>query len=112
MIHPYCRAQDTGNRSDVRWLTLTDSSGAGLRVTAGTEVVNFAVWPFTMADLEAATHSYQLPRRDALTVNIDHQLHGVGGDNSWGALTHPQYTLPGDKPYEYSFTLSPIAAQQ
>lgn len=75
-------------------------------------MVNFAVWPFTMADLEAATHSYQLPRRDALTVNIDHQLHGVGGDNSWGALTHPQYTLPGDKPYEYSFTLSPIAAQQ
>lgn len=112
MIHPYCRAQDTGNRSDVRWLTLTDSSGAGLRITAGKEVINFAVWPFTMADLEAATHSYQLPRRDALTVNIDHQLHGVGGDNSWGALTHPQYTLPGDKPYEYSFTLSPIAAKQ
>ena len=112
MIHPYCRAQDTGNRSDVRWLTLTDSSGAGLRITAGKEVINFAVWPFTMADLETATHSYQLPRRDALTLNIDHQLHGVGGDNSWGALTHPQYTLPGDKPYEYSFTLSPIAAKQ
>jgi len=34
--------------------------------------------------------------------------YGVGGDNSWGARTHPQYTLPGDQPYEYSFTLSPV----
>ena len=108
MIHPYCRAQDTGNRSDVRWVTLTDADGKGLRITAGKELINFAVWPFTAADLEGATHDYQLPRRDTLTLNVDLQLHGVGGDNSWGARTHPQYTLPGDQPYEYSFTLSPV----
>ena len=108
MIHPYCRAQDTGNRSDVRWVTLTDDSGNGLRITAGKELINFAVWPFTAADLERATHDYQLPRRDTLTLNVDLQLHGVGGDNSWGARTHPQYTLPGDQLYEYSFTLCPV----
>ncbi len=108
MIHPYVRAQDTGNRSDVRWVTLTDSRGAGLRITAGKELINFAVWPFTIADLERATHDYQLPRRDRLTLNVDLQLKGVGGDNSWGARTHPQYTLPGNQPYEYSFTISPI----
>ncbi|MHB8900742.1 MAG: beta-galactosidase small subunit family protein, partial [Thermoguttaceae bacterium] len=108
MIHPYVRAQDNGNRSDVRWIALTDSAGAGLRITAGKELVNFAVWPYTMADLEGATHDYQLPRRDTLTLNVDLQLKGVGGDNSWGARTHPEYTLPGDQPYQYSFTLSPI----
>jgi beta-galactosidase len=69
--------------------------------------VCFAVWPYTLQDLAQATHDYQLPRRDSLVLNIDHLLHGVGGDNSWGALTHPQYTLPGNKPYEYTFTLSP-----
>ncbi len=108
MIHPYVRAQDTGNRSDVRWVALTDSTGAGLRITAGKELINFAVWPFTISDLERATHDYQLPRRDTLTLNVDLQLKGVGGDNSWGARTHPEYTLPGNQPYEYSFTLSPI----
>ncbi len=61
-----------------------------------------------MEDLEQATHDYQLPRRDTITLNIDHQLHGVGGDNSWGARTHPQYTLSGDQPYEYRFTVSPV----
>ena len=107
MVHPYVRAQDNANRSDVRWFTLTTTEGIGLKVTGQTPL-NFATWPYTMQDLEQATHDYELPRRDTITVNIDHQLHGVGGDNSWGARTHPQYTLPGDQPYEYGFTLSPV----
>jgi beta-galactosidase len=32
---------------------------------------------------------------------------GVGGDNSWGALIHPQYRLLAKK-YEYSFRIRPI----
>ncbi|MHB8956118.1 MAG: glycoside hydrolase family 2 TIM barrel-domain containing protein [Pirellulaceae bacterium] len=108
MVHPYIRPQDNANRTDVRWFTLTDGAGHGLRVTMGATPLCFATWPYTMQELERATHDYELPRRDTIVLNIDHLLHGVGGDNSWGALTHPQYTLPGDKPYEYSFTLSPL----
>ena len=72
------------------------------------DVLNFAAWPFDMSDLEAAKHSCDLPVRDHITVNVDYQLHGVGGDDSWGALTHPEYTLPGDRPYRLAFTLSPL----
>ncbi len=107
LLHPYVRAQDVGNRADVRWVAFTNSEGFGLKVT-GHEPLNSSAWPFTAADLERATHDYQLPRRDSVTVNVDHQLHGVGGDNSWGARTHPEYTLPGGKPYAYTFTLSPV----
>ena len=107
LVHPYLRAQDTGNRSDVRWVAFTSKDGFGLNVTA-VEPLNFSAWPFTAADIESATHDYELRRRDQITINIDHQLHGVGGDNSWGARTHPQYTLPGGKPYSYAFTLSPV----
>jgi beta-galactosidase len=35
---------------------------------------------------------------------------GVGGDNSWGALIHPQYRLL-DKKYEYSFRFRPIVKE-
>ena len=108
MIHPYVRPQDNANRTDVRWFTLTDSTGRGLHVVSGATPLCFATWPYTMKDLEQATHDYDLPRRDTIVLNIDHLLHGVGGDDSWGALTHPEYTLPGDRPYEYSFTLSPV----
>ncbi|MBN1853345.1 MAG: DUF4981 domain-containing protein [Pirellulales bacterium] len=107
LVHPYLRAQDTGNRSDVRWVRFTNADGFGIQAT-GLEPFNFSAWPFTMTDLEQATHNYQLPRRDTITVNLDHQVHGVGGDNSWGARTHPQYTLPGNQPYQYTFILEPI----
>jgi beta-galactosidase len=107
LVHPYLRAQDTGNRADVRWVRFANKDGAGLVVT-GAEPLNFAAWPFTAGDLARATHDYQLPRRENVTVHIDWQLHGVGGDNSWGARTHPEYTLPGDQPYSYVFTLSPL----
>ncbi len=108
MLFPYVRSQDNANRTDVRWMTLADASGHGLRVSCEGQPICFAVWPYTMQDLEQATHDYDLPRRDTCVLNIDHLIHGVGGDNSWGALTHPQYTLPGNKPYEYSFKLEPL----
>ncbi|HRX82173.1 MAG TPA: hypothetical protein P5307_24070, partial [Pirellulaceae bacterium] len=64
--------------------------------------------PFTLDDLDAAAHPYELPRRNFNTTFIDSQLQGVGGDNSWGARTHRQYTLPGNKPHELGFVLQPI----
>ena len=47
MIHPYLRAQDNANRTDVRWFTVTDSTGHGLRVVSGTVPLCFATWPYT-----------------------------------------------------------------
>ncbi|MNL74114.1 Beta-galactosidase [compost metagenome] len=48
---------------------------------------------------------------DKVWWNIDMQQMGVGGDNSWGAQTHPQYRIPYQD-YSYSFTLRPIFKQQ
>ena len=107
--HSYIRPQDVGNRSDVRWFSLLSPTGGGLKVL-GPQPLSMSVWPFSLADLEAATHAYQLPRRDFNVVHIDWKLHGVGGDNSWGALTHPEYTLPANQPYEFEFLLQPITA--
>ncbi len=30
LFHPYPRAQESGYRTDVRWITLTDKNGVGL----------------------------------------------------------------------------------
>ncbi len=112
-VHPYVRPQETGNKTDVRWVALTNKDGAGLlAVGVGSKqdpagLLSVSAWPFTMKDLEAATHTHELPRRDTVTVNIDHKQMGVGGDNSWGARTHRQYTLPA-KPYSYRFRLTPL----
>lgn len=110
-LFPYVRPQDTGNRTDVRWMTLTDENGVGLRIE-GSSPLSVSAWPYTIADVENAMHPYDLPRRDFNTVFVDLRLHGVGGDNSWGARTHDEYTLPGNRSYQYAFTLMPVRAEE
>jgi beta-galactosidase len=106
-IFPYIRAQDNANRTDVRWVTFTDGEGRGIRFKGlYPQPLSVSAWPYAMEDLEKATHDHQLPRRDSITVNVDWKLHGVGGDNSWGARTHPEYTLPGNRPYSYGFVMT------
>ncbi|MBN2270256.1 MAG: DUF4981 domain-containing protein, partial [Sedimentisphaerales bacterium] len=108
MVFPYIRSQDTGNRTDTRWFEITDSQGRGLTVAMLDQPFSFSAWPYTITDVESAAHDYELPYRDFTTVFIDSKLHGVGGDNSWGARTHPQYTIPGDKPQILKFLIQPI----
>ncbi|MCK4999047.1 MAG: discoidin domain-containing protein, partial [Anaerohalosphaera sp.] len=69
-----------------------------------------SAWPFTMNDLESAEHINELVRRDITTLNLDYKQMGLGGDNSWGARPHPEYTLPASNPYSYSFVLRPFDA--
>jgi beta-galactosidase len=65
----------------------------------------FRAWPYAEKDLEPARHDYELLTRDFINLNIDLHIHGVGGDDSWGAKTMDKYTIPGNKPYQYSFVL-------
>ncbi|MHC4205931.1 MAG: beta-galactosidase, LacZ type [Planctomycetota bacterium] len=104
-FHPYVRPQETGNKTDVRWIALTNKKGAGL-LAVGMPLLSTSAWPFTMEDLEKAEHIHKLPRRETITVNLDYKQMGVGGDDSWGARTHPEYTLPA-KAYSYQFRLRP-----
>ncbi|MHC4503021.1 MAG: beta-galactosidase, LacZ type [Planctomycetota bacterium] len=105
LVHPYARPQENANRTDVRWAAFTNREGVGLLVT-GMPLLSITAWPYTMRDLEGAGHIHELPRRDTVTLNVDYKQMGVGGDNSWGARTHDEYTLP-PKPYTYRFSLRP-----
>jgi beta-galactosidase len=51
-------------------------------------------------------HPTELPERDFHTLNLDHRQSGLGGTNSWGALALPQYRIPADKTYRWSFLLT------
>jgi beta-galactosidase len=111
---PYIQPQETGNRTDVRWVTFTDNSGAGLKAS-GAPQIDFSAWPFPMSELEQYDkpvrsghgHPNEIVMSDDITVNLDYRQMGVGGDNSWGELQHPEFRLPV-KHYEYRFTLDPI----
>jgi len=108
---PYVRPQETGNKTDVRWLSLTNSSGKGLKFS-GMPLLSISALHFTMEDLDPGLkklniHPADLEPRKQVNVNLDLAQMGVGGDNSWGALPYDRYRL-FNKDYSYSFRISPI----
>ncbi len=100
----YAVPQDNANRCDVRWVSFTDQNGNSIKIE-GLQPLCFRAWPYTEDDLEKANHPFDLPARDFINLNIDLNIHGVGGDDSWGAPTMERYTNPGNKPYSYGFIL-------
>lgn len=107
--HAYVRPQETGNKTDVRWMELRNADGVGLAVF-GEPLLSASAWPFKMEDLEGRQrHATDVPQRDFVTLNLDHRQMGVGGDNSWGAKPHPQYSLPA-QPYRYRLRIKPLSA--
>jgi beta-galactosidase len=108
LIHDYVRPQENGNRSDVRWARLTEEAGNGLEVRAdGEDLLNVTARPYTQEDLARATHIHELPRRDTVTLCIDYQQRGVGGDVPANSVPHDEYRLWEDRSYRYSFWLRP-----
>ncbi|MBW8000967.1 MAG: DUF4981 domain-containing protein [Planctomycetes bacterium] len=107
LIHQYVRPQENANRTDVRWAAFTNKNGSGILVT-GLPLLNISAWPYTMKTLENAKHPFELLQAQNITLNLDYRQMGVGGDDSWGAHTHPQYTLP-PKVYSYAFRLTPYS---
>jgi beta-galactosidase len=108
LFHRYVDPQDSGNRSEVRWLTLNSPAGGGsLRVDAtGESLLEFSAYPCAAKDITLAMHPTELPKREFFTLNIDHRQSGVGGTNSWGALPLNQYCIHPDKTYRWSFMLT------
>ncbi|MCB8983091.1 MAG: DUF4981 domain-containing protein [Ardenticatenaceae bacterium] len=110
-IHNYARPQENGNRSDVRWATLTNAAGDGLLVAdAGGTLLNITARPYTQDDLAAATRIHELPRRESVSLLIDYKQRGVGGDTPAGSLPHPEFRLVKDREYRYAFRLRPLRA--
>ncbi|WP_370526831.1 glycoside hydrolase family 2 TIM barrel-domain containing protein [Bacteroides sp. 51] len=111
--HPYVRPQETGNKCDVRWLALTDTSGEGILIT-GEKPLSASAWNFPMEDIEyipfdiERKHGGSIKKKDMVWVNIDHAQMGVGGDNTWGAQVHPEYTITPEA-ISYAFTLKPYS---
>lgn len=103
---PYIMAQENGNHTDVRWVALSQTDGTGL-LAIGAHTLNFSAHNYTDAALLAAKSSQQIATGGNVTLHLDHQLMGLGGDDSWTPRTHPEYLLTA-REYEYSFRLKPF----
>jgi len=111
---PYIRPQENGYKTDVRWVALTNDDGIGL-LAAGMPTFSFSALHFLSDDFDPGLekgqrHTIDLVERDLVALRLDHGQMGVGGDTSWGARPHPQYSLP-PREYVYSILLKPFSSQ-
>ena len=110
-FHPYLRPQENGNKTDVRWVAVMRESGAGL-LAVGMPLLSAAASHHDIGDFEHAPekdqrHPTDIVRRPWTVLNLDLGQTGVGGDTSWGARPHPEYTL-APREYAYRFRLRPF----
>ncbi|MCP3928480.1 MAG: DUF4981 domain-containing protein [Bacteroidetes bacterium] len=104
-ITPYISPQDNANRCDTRWVVFKDEIGNGISIE-GLQPLSFKAWPYLEEDLERAKHDHEIHQKGLINVNIDYKVHGVGGDDSWGAETHRKYTVDGNNPISFGFIIN------
>jgi beta-galactosidase len=88
---PYLYPQENGNRREVRWATLDDGRGRGIRVE-GEPLFDLTVRPWTSEQLDQARHPTDLVAGDHLWVNLDLAQQGIGSA-SCGPGVLPAYRL-------------------
>lgn len=107
--HRYMRPQESSNRTDMRYMTITDKKGKGLKFTAYfNDPLNFSAYHYTTDGLEKATHINNIPYEDITTLNIDHMLCGVGGDLPGQAFVREPYLMKKGVKQAYSFIMEPV----
>lgn len=110
--HPYIRPQETGNKCDLRWISFQDNNESGILIK-GERPLSASAWNFSQEDIDyipydiERKHGGSIEKKDFIWINIDNAQMGVGGDNTWGAQVHPEYTITPN-PMSYSFTIYPV----
>jgi beta-galactosidase len=111
-MEPYAVPQENGNRTDVRWMFLSNKNNEGLLVVADS-LLSMSAWPYTEENIESSKHTIDLRDAGYITLNIDLVQMGVGGNDSWSDVAAPleKYQIPA-KDYHYSFYLLPYKKER
>lgn len=106
----YIVPQECGAKTGVRYAKVTDRKGRGMlfEMDPNCGPMMFSALPYTPHELENARHPYELPEVHYTVVRAALGQMGVGGDDSWGNPTHPEYLLKADKKMEFSFSFRGI----
>lgn len=106
----YMKNGETGQRTDVKWAAMTNSTGIGLMVV-GSPFMEFSAQHYTPEQFTTTTNPWDLKRDNDITLRVDLQQMGLGGVDSWGAKPMDSYRLFSNKTYSHKFRISPIRGQ-
>lgn len=105
--YPYARPQESGNKTEVRWVTFSNEKGKKISFAFIDNLLSFSALPYHIDDLDPEAqkkqyHSGELNKRNEIFLHMDWQQTGVQGIDSWGAWPLEKYQIPF-KNYKYSY---------
>ncbi len=90
---PYVRPQENGNKEDARWVELTDTNGNGMNISTMENPFAFSALHFTVEDLTAVRHNYELKPRPEIILSLDAKMCGLG-NSSCGPGVLEKFSVP------------------
>ncbi len=101
---PYIRPQENGNKSDVQWVRISNSTGVGLVVEG--DALNISAHNYSLENLTEADHTSDIKKAEVVTLNVDYKTSALGGSSFMYNFLE-EYLLK-DREYIYSFWLRPV----
>ena len=102
----YVRPQTSGDRQDLRWITLYNAEGNGVRVETEGQV-NLSLDNYTDEYKHNYLHQWNMPASDDIYANFDYAQRGIG-NASCGAGVLSKYVLPTSGTYGYKLRFTSV----
>ncbi|WP_195984139.1 glycoside hydrolase family 2 TIM barrel-domain containing protein [Clostridium sp. D33t1_170424_F3] len=109
MFVPYMKPQENGNRTDVRWVSLTDEAGDGLLVSTDTQM-EFGAQHYSASELNSKAHPYELKKSDQVYLTLDYMQTGLG-NGSCGPTMLEKYKVQSNRKYTFTYRMRPVTGQ-
>ena len=104
------KPQAQGNREEVRWCAVTNSSEQGV-VFISDSTMSASALPWSQQELTLAAHPYQLPKSSGTHLHLDAKVTGLGGAScgQGGPLTPDQVR---STPTTFGFIIRPAVKSE
>jgi len=104
---PYARPQESGNKTEVRWVSFSNANGKKITFSFADSLLSFSALPYSLDNIDPEMnkkqyHSGELTKRNEIYLHMDLQQTGLQGMDSWGAWPLEKYRIPF-KDYSYSY---------
>lgn len=101
---PYIVPQENGNKTEVRWVSLSSEDQVGF-LAAGKPWINFSALHYSVEDLDRCRHPHELTRLPEVVLNLDYGQSGLGSA-SCGPGRLEKYQLKAEE-IEFDVRLRP-----
>lgn len=103
---PIAPPSENGGHEGLRWLTLTNGQGGGLRIRCDSPL-HFDAHHNAVAEYQSAQHDHELPAHGETWLHLDAAHSPIGSDLAWSTAMPEEQALRGGG-YHLGFTLEPL----